>query len=349
MSKKKNQHYVWKNYLKSWANAKGQICCTRNGELLPASTNLDNLAVERYFYELKPLNDDEYNYLSLFLHLRYPKSQATMLAYINTLQKTFSGKEDFIEAVEQISAFLGNDQVPEECKEEYDRIIHWYDVETKNKIENHHTEEEHSAIPWLESLKRQCYDFYLTDEPLSDWDVVTKDERFQFLRFLCTQHNRTKMMKDKMDVTFSALMSAPVVMNRLFTQKIDVKNLRADHLTYYSSFVHQLDTAERLYKNKANITLLVNDTDLSFITSDQPVIDIFTDYHDEDNSLAGTCLYYPVSPQIAITISYREKSDKLVLDERTVDMFNQRMFYSSYEYVFADRKDILERCMKQSR
>lgn len=336
MNKKKNQHYVWKYYLKPWTNAKGQLYCTRNKELLPAPTNLDNLAVKKYFYELKPLNNDEYKYLSLFLSLHYPESQATMLGYTDTLQKTFSGKEEFIKAVESISMLLDNGKMPEEYEKKYNCIIQMYDTEIKNKIENQHTEEENGAIKWLDSLKNQCYDFFHANKPLSDWDIVTKDERFQFLRFLCTQHNRTKKMKDTMGVAFSTLKSNPIITNGLFTQGINANNLCADNLTYYLFYIHQLDTAEKLYKNKANITLLVNNTKTPFITSDQPVIS------------TPTNLYYPISPQIAITISYREKCDKLLLNEQAVDVFNQRMLYSSYEYIFADRKDILERYIKQS-
>lgn len=53
----KKQHYVWEHYLKGWAN-KDQIWCKR-GNSPPFLTSTENVAQERYFYEIQPLNEAE--------------------------------------------------------------------------------------------------------------------------------------------------------------------------------------------------------------------------------------------------------------------------------------------------
>lgn len=57
----KKQHYVWQNYLKGWATG-DQIWCKRGGKIFPSST--ENVAQERYFYEVDPLSDAEIKLLT---------------------------------------------------------------------------------------------------------------------------------------------------------------------------------------------------------------------------------------------------------------------------------------------
>jgi len=52
----KKQHYVWEHYLKEWAT-NNQIWCKRAGKTFKTST--ENVAQERYFYELEPLLQSE--------------------------------------------------------------------------------------------------------------------------------------------------------------------------------------------------------------------------------------------------------------------------------------------------
>lgn len=64
--KTKKQHYVWEWYLKAWAT-NDQIWCKRSGKVFRTST--ENVAQERYFYEVAPLNCAE---LSLIYELVQP-------------------------------------------------------------------------------------------------------------------------------------------------------------------------------------------------------------------------------------------------------------------------------------
>lgn len=59
--KTKKQHYVWEFYLKGWATD-DQIWCKRAGK--PFKTSTENVAQERYFYELEPLSPAEITLLN---------------------------------------------------------------------------------------------------------------------------------------------------------------------------------------------------------------------------------------------------------------------------------------------
>lgn len=57
----KKQHYVWEHYLQGWAT-NGQIWCKRGSDA-PFLTSTENIAQERYFYEVEPLSQAEVNLL----------------------------------------------------------------------------------------------------------------------------------------------------------------------------------------------------------------------------------------------------------------------------------------------
>lgn len=52
----KKQHYIWEYYLKGWATD-DQIWSKREDKIFPTST--ENVAQQRYFYEIDPLSDAE--------------------------------------------------------------------------------------------------------------------------------------------------------------------------------------------------------------------------------------------------------------------------------------------------
>ena len=53
MQRKKNQHYVWREYLRSWATNE-KIACLREGKFIEPNPNLKNIGQERYFYRTEP-------------------------------------------------------------------------------------------------------------------------------------------------------------------------------------------------------------------------------------------------------------------------------------------------------
>jgi hypothetical protein len=78
----KKQHYVWEHYLKGWAT-NNQIWCKR-GNGAPFLTSTENIAQERYFYEVEPLNQAEVALLRNMFSKGTAIAQAVNLSSLQT-------------------------------------------------------------------------------------------------------------------------------------------------------------------------------------------------------------------------------------------------------------------------
>jgi Protein of unknown function (DUF4238) len=60
----KNQHYVWRHYLKPWLT-NGKICCLRANKIF--IRNVEKVLKKEYFYEAKKLNKDEDQFIEAII------------------------------------------------------------------------------------------------------------------------------------------------------------------------------------------------------------------------------------------------------------------------------------------
>ena len=73
---KKRQHYVWKNYLKPWTTD-DKIWCKRHNSIFNPS--LDKIALEKYFYEVKPINEIEIRIATRFIEMNPPENRPFLI------------------------------------------------------------------------------------------------------------------------------------------------------------------------------------------------------------------------------------------------------------------------------
>jgi hypothetical protein len=90
-----------------------------------------------------------------------------------------------------------------------------------------------------------------------------------------------------------------------------------------------------------------NYTTENFITCDQPVFNILNDKVDENGEVIDLELYYPLSPQHALSIHFRnDQPEKYVsnnADKAQIDFSNKKVIENADFYAFADSKAQLER------
>ncbi|HCE4621446.1 TPA: DUF4238 domain-containing protein [Vibrio parahaemolyticus] len=115
MNNKKQQHYVWKHYLTPWLTD-DKLWCYREGKVFFGSR--DNIAQQRFFYEVEPLNDFENTIVKGFIEKRHPSTHLASYSTLNLFQFASNG-------------------------DEYQR---------RNEIEEYHTRIEHSVIPIMDKL-----------------------------------------------------------------------------------------------------------------------------------------------------------------------------------------------------
>lgn len=168
MEIKKKQHYVWKQYLKKWANNGKYIYFYRKNTNEIKSANLENVAQQRFFYEVDAFTEDEEAALKYMIgEWSTNYSRETNLELLNTFF-TFSRTKRNWEKID----------FPE--KE------HKLNVVKKNTLENLHT------------IFENFGERLLTVNTLSDLSFFDIDkERLKALIYMCVQYTRTNQMHTK--------------------------------------------------------------------------------------------------------------------------------------------------------
>jgi Protein of unknown function (DUF4238) len=95
IQRKKNQHYVWRKYLRSWAT-NGRIACLREGKFIDPDPKIKNIGQERDFYKLGELNSDDLAFIDYFIAQATSKHLKT-LNYIQVIPYIFL-KREYIKA-----------------------------------------------------------------------------------------------------------------------------------------------------------------------------------------------------------------------------------------------------------
>ncbi|WP_210510151.1 DUF4238 domain-containing protein [Pantoea ananatis] len=165
---KKNQHYVFRDYLRPWADGE-YINATRNGSTFKA--NLTGVAQQRFFYKLSDLTNEDVKFIFDFAI----KPLESDLAEIN-----IAWLEKFT-APQKIKEFLIKEGLyNKNAQEKIDNIYKSFGEELHSSIES-------KGIPIIKMLKKNDLSFY--DD---------NNKRASFCHFLCVQYFRTKKIKDGM-------------------------------------------------------------------------------------------------------------------------------------------------------
>lgn len=157
---KKNQHYVFRAYLKPWAQ-RDLIYCLREGRVF--QPNLEGVACERFFYRLQDLTPGELRLIEEFLS-KHPSE------LLKTMQKQFL--ETYLLPT-RLKKRLGK-SADREFLAVLDRVI------AEGQEDYHQIIEEHLLV-FLQQMLGGSVDFYSDSEQAA-----------LFLHAICVQYTRTK-------------------------------------------------------------------------------------------------------------------------------------------------------------
>ncbi|AEF82942.1 DUF4238 domain-containing protein [Leadbettera azotonutricia] len=194
--------------------------------------------------------------------------------------------------------------------EEIDKLI-------KEFNEDIHTDIENNSIKYLNFLYKKDISFYNTDQGNIDFNI-----------FLSEQYFRTKPMKEIMMKTH-----------------IEIKNVNYENCWNLVSHILAINLAATLsmQRNHFKCVLLNNNTDIPFLTSDQPVVNIAAD----KNNLRKLTInefefYYPITPNLALLICLKENflgtGNILDLEEINVKNYNAKMISQCGGILFSNSK-----------
>lgn len=163
---KKQQHYVWRYYLKPWTES-DLVWCRRDNKIY--NPNIMGVAQERYFYKLKSLSSPDVDFLKRIIEISQPSLKKVNENWINGFK--------LISDIEKI--YSGKENVDEYATKEIDVVIN-------NLEENLHAGIEEIGKKYLNLIYNQSTDFFSTE-----------NGRQEFAFFICSQYMRTKNLQSR--------------------------------------------------------------------------------------------------------------------------------------------------------
>lgn len=297
--KKTKQHYVWRNYLKSWTS-NGSIWCNRKGKIFPS--DLMNIGQERYFYKLKELTrkDVEFVRKMAIEPTKHEMLRELNEGWLNIFNIIFKLKN-------HVEANGVNDP---ELDEQIDEAIH-------NIEEDYHQLIEGSAIKHIDSILAKDISFFQTEKG-----------RMDFAYFLCVQYMRTKKRQEAICSQFKNQKNP----------YLDGVNMESAWSIMRHIYATNMGFGLFADSNKFKMILINNESSMPFITGDQPVINTYA-AGGINKAVSDVEFYYPVSPRLAILISSKSEYksvNEFYVSDVDARAFNIAILNSSHEQIYAD-------------
>lgn len=207
--------------------------------------------------------------------------------------------------VEQNREQLGN-------IEQIDKLLDEYQT---NALEDYHAGIENAFLPILDDILKGDLSFYSND-----------DRCIGFLHFICTQHMRTKGVKER-------------AVERV--RKHDGQDLSRIWNIAVHLFAFNIGMGLFVERKKRKLVLMQNRTDVPFITGDQPIVNLHGDGIRPPDEL---CFYYPVSPKLALILTEVDKEPAFSTDSLNsgqVAFLNTKMLTACHSQVFGQTEAAL--------
>ena len=316
-NKKRNHHYVFQRYLKNWVNTNEKLWCLRDGKVFNVKTN--NIAFEKDFYRVQPLNQKEIEFIKLF----FCKYDLPFRKAVDEFIKLYTSLDTYESVFLDLLKLL-----PKNCPEADEATVeinNMLDVARNNLIEDTFAEFEGEAVKWFNALY---------DENVSFIEIST-DDREKFINFVCMQYYKTLSMRNNTLIVLKEAETSFV--NEQFPKGC----IKAENLVFPILWIIAARCADALLKSP--ITLMVNNSSTTFITSDQPVVNLIADYKNLKAEVSDLIFYYPISPNIAVLINDHSGKTRIELKtDEDVKKYNDAIKSASNKMIFSNSKKILE-------
>jgi len=287
---KKRHHYVWAKYLARWGNGTGSVFyTTKTGKV--AHDSVRAIAVDDYFYKITTLSSKHIEVIKGFSRQSTDRLHQQHMSYLSDVL--------MMQQAESIYRKSGT--------QDQELELHLHATKC-NLLENLHASHEKVVLPVLAAL---------ADEQL---DVLQDEQHMiEFMVFFGHQISRTKSFRD----------GVIKVLSRRNAMEIEMADATA-HAWWFLSYMYGMNIGAHLYfdRHNARHALLVNDTKVPFITSDQPVVNVHSCVSETEFVAPQQAdFYYPISPRVAYIIcdSERFKPGKNEIDENSVVELNSKV------------------------
>lgn len=287
----RNNHHVWASYMRRWSLDNKQVFYTTKKSKKIAFDSVKNIAVERDFYRIQTLSNQHVELIK-GLSMNSPEDLS---------KQHMSYLEDFL-ILQKLESMYQQQKKKDKTAEKMleamksnsiERLHSAHENEAKNAI----SELANGSLAILDSNKEMCF----------------------FMQFLAHQFTRTKTFKDNALLGFAE--------GRLAEENGHFFRMLKESW-WFISYMFGMNIGRSLFLSRHSDShcLLVNDTNVPFITSDQPVVNVHPALGDAIRSPdEHECdFYYPISPRFAYMINKSDRfpRGKSQVTTETVDKMN---------------------------
>lgn len=307
--RKRKHHHVWAYYMKAWSkNNRDIFYTTKKNKYEIACDSVTGINIELDFYEMKDLDTDHLVIISLRMDRlgMISSSRNHIYQIIEMGLKTQDYKE--------IVPSLNNPEIEENL------------VKIRsNFIEDMHSYHERSAIGILSDLRLGKMDFL---------DEI--EAREKFLLFIGYQWSRS--------LSFKSI--AVAVPNNATSDYREYKK-KVEECWWIMHCVYGQHLSDIMYDSFSQFkhVLLINETEVPFITSDQPIINVHQTLTNDIVELEDMQLdlYYPISPNIGYMINYSDRfpSGRVLVTTDIVNELNIKIAKNAHYHIIGDTKDAI--------
>ncbi|MBF0639769.1 DUF4238 domain-containing protein [Pseudomonas protegens] len=317
----RKHHYVWAYYLSAWSGESDNSIwhVTTKGNI--SKDSVKGLSREEDYNKIHALSDSDVAYIQL-----WPSGNSPDLQSFQKSQLKF-----FKNASALIDSHIGLEHF-----EAYAEIKNISEVIQYGLFERTHTIIENLAKPVIDELKRGNI------ECLEQGRYMTS-----FCNFLAQQLFRTKKIKDR------CLESMHLLPEN--SENVKTFKMLFERNWWFLSYKLALNMGASLHAtaDTDHHTFITNNTDIDFITSDCPVINI---HESSAVSNQGTPpesldLYFPISPKAAYIISPENRYDELAssIDENTVKHLNSQIVLNSHLSIYGTSRAAIRNARRNYR
>lgn len=266
--------------------------------------HVDDVAVQRDFYKLQHLTPAEIAYIKT-VWIQHSTPAAHRL------------HEDTLRAFSVWAALSA--QLSQADVSRNPELARAVDEQVHNAEEDFHSRLEDGVAELFELARRGDIGFFQQDQ-----------NAIRILHFMCVQYFRTVGIRERIV--------------RKHAGTLPGVNMR--HCWNIVSHIVATNVGFTLFvaRRVAPLRLLVNNTSIPFITSDQPIINVFG--HQSSEAPTHLAMYYPISPRYALFVDDAEAPcglDREPLTATTVEELNDAEARAGFRQVFAHEQEILEK------
>jgi hypothetical protein len=263
-----------------------------------ASPNLMRVGLQKHFHRIKRFTNKEYEFCKSLFNLLPITKSSSSME----LLEMFSG--------------INNPDIQTIDKNKRKEYRDFVDVGEHNLLEEYFTLIENRGIPYLDLIEACNIDFLNEFERRSD-----------FLYFLVVQYFRTKNMRDRLKSLMSNLVEN-------IDEDIDLDKIC---ILFSLQLADQVATAMAV-DNDFKFFFLINKSTTTFITTDQPVINVMAKPNTVNELPKELELLYPLGPNKALIVKKSKGNSNIEIDigEAMVKFYNIELVKHAKDQIYID-------------